>query len=374
MKTNETPNRNTVSSIEARRILAVLEDCKSRIEYALLLPTLNDFLEGREDLDEELQVAHAEFLTRQHDISSMINADGQAKQDRQLELEDETILYKDSARDLIRVMKKHSDFFAPLLQQQTDNNNSTKLISIMQDLNDMMNLTFSTPVESDQKQKRMIQEIQQRKKTSRDYINQLNTRLLSLTQEMEKKVHSKEDTLDEIKHQIQQARANEAAIQQEDVNPEEVQTQEESLKQQLAETKMELSSAQKANSDEEGKQRRTLRKEEEAIQELITKYDEEMTDLTTKILKAREDAEEKERELKELKEEYEEIEKRRAPLRHEEQGYVVKTNNANRTNQELIASTLILQAEIRKFLETAPKPTRKRTKSRKTGRRTATNR
>jgi hypothetical protein len=52
-----------VSSIEARRILAVLEDCKSRIEYALLLPTLNDFLDGRENLDEEIQVAHSEVMT-----------------------------------------------------------------------------------------------------------------------------------------------------------------------------------------------------------------------------------------------------------------------------------------------------------------------
>ena len=72
--------RNTVSSIEARRILAVLEDCRSRIEYSLLLPSLNDFLDGRENLDEEIQVAHAEFLNHQHAISSMITPDGELKQ------------------------------------------------------------------------------------------------------------------------------------------------------------------------------------------------------------------------------------------------------------------------------------------------------
>lgn len=355
-----------VSSIEARRILAVLEDCKNRIEYALLLPTLNDFLEGRESLDEEVQVAHAEFLNHQHAISSMITADGEPKPERKAELEEETELYKDCARDLIRVMKKNQEFFAPLLQQSGNMGGSAvKLTNMMKELNDMMYFTFSTPVESDEKQKRMMAEIQQRKKTSRDFIAQLNTRLAAVTQERDKKVRTKEDQLDEIKQQLQQAHANEAALAQDDIVHEEVQTQEESLKQQLAEAKQELATMQKANSEEENKQRRNLRKEEEALQTLIQQYDTDMTDLTSKIAVSSVEAEKREKELHELQTEYDNIERQRAPLKHEEQGFTERTNTANKTQQDMIAAAVKLQADIRKWLKTAPKVTRKKKGSRK---------
>ena len=355
--------RNTVSSIEARRILAVLEDCRSRIEYSLLLPSLNDFLDGRENLDEEIQVAHAEFLNHQHAISSMITPDGELKQGRsQAELDEETDLYKNCARDLVRVMKRHQDFFAPLLQQSGNTGGSAvKLLTMMKELNQMMNLTFSTPVEADQKQQRMLDEINQRKKTSREFIEQLSTRLVAVTQEKDTKVRAKEDQLDEIKQALQQARATEAALLNDDgAITEEIPSQEESLKQSLAEAKQELLGMQRQNSDDEGKQHRALRKEEEALQTLLRKYDEEMTDLTEKIKVARAEAEKREKELAELQKEYDEIEKKRTPLRDEETKQKTIANTTSKTQQDIIAAVTVLQSEIRKYLRTAPKIAKKK--------------
>jgi hypothetical protein len=182
----------------------------NRIEYALLLPTLNDFLEGRENLEEDLQLAYSDFITSQHRLSSMITSDGDLKQGRDSsELEDETNTYKNYARDLIRVMKKYRDFFAPLIQHAGDMGGSAvRLVSVMKDLNDMMDMTFSTPVESDNKQKHMLDEITQRKKKSREFIEHLSTRLLTATQDRDKKVRGREDQLDEIKQALQQALAN----------------------------------------------------------------------------------------------------------------------------------------------------------------------
>lgn len=353
--------RHTVSSIEARRILAVLDDCKTRIEYALLLPSLNDYLEGRENLDEEIQVAFTEFLNKQHDVSSSITSDGEAKQDRQVDFKEVIDLYKDCARDMVRIMKKHQDFFSPLIQQAGNaGGSSAKIITMMKELNDMMNLEFSTPVESDQKQKKMMQEIQVRKKSSREFIDQLHQRLANLNQDKDRKIRQKEDALDEIKQELQKARANEAAMQQEDVLPDEIQSQEEALKQQLNEAKTELASAQKSNSDDEQRQRKQLRREEEALQTLIQQYDTVMTDLTQKISVASVEVEKRETELSELQSVYDDIERQRAPLKHEEEGFIAKTIEANKKIQIQLAATILLQTEIRKYMKDAPKPPKKK--------------
>ena len=231
----------------------------------------------------------------------------------------------------------------------------------MKELNQMMNLTFSTPVEADQKQQRMLDEINQRKKTSREFIEQLSTRLVAVTQEKDTKVRAKEDQLDEIKQALQQARATEAALLNDDgAITEEIPSQEESLKQSLAEAKQELLGMQRQNSDDEGKQHRALRKEEEALQTLLRKYDEEMTDLTEKIKVARAEAEKREKELAELQKEYDEIEKKRTPLRDEETKQKTIANTTSKTQQDIIAAVTVLQSEIRKYLRTAPKIAKKK--------------
>jgi hypothetical protein len=57
-------------------------------------------------------------------------------------------------------MKKYRDFFAPLIQHAGDMGGSAvRLVSVMKDLNDMMDMTFSTPVDSDNKQKHILDEI-----------------------------------------------------------------------------------------------------------------------------------------------------------------------------------------------------------------------
>ncbi|OHT01815.1 hypothetical protein TRFO_07371 [Tritrichomonas foetus] len=320
-------------------------------------------MEGRDNLDEEIQVAFTEFLNRQHDVSSAITSDGEAKQDRQADLKEVVDLYKDCARDMVRVMKKHQDFFSPLIQQAGNaGGSSAKIITMMKELNDMMNLEFSTPVESDQKQKRMMQEIQLRKKSSREFIDQLHQRLANLNQDRDRKIRQREDLLDETKQQLQQARASEAAMQQEDLIPEEIQSQEEALKQQLNEAKTELSNMQKTNSDDEQRQRKALRREEEALQTLIQQYDTVMSDVTQKIAVASVEAEKRESEFSELQSQYDDIERQRAPLKHEEEGIVARTNEHNKKQQIQLAATILLQTEIRKFLKDAPKPPKKKGK------------
>jgi DNA repair exonuclease SbcCD ATPase subunit len=264
-------------------------------------------------------------------------------------------------------MRRHHEFFAPLLQQSGHlGGSAVKLVSVMKDLNDMMDMTFSTPVESDNKQRRMLEEINQRKKTSREYIEQLSTRLTAVTQERDKKVRSKEDQLDEIKQALQQARANEAAMSNDDGGlPDEVQGQEESLKQQLADAKAELAALQKANSEDEAKQLRAMRKEEEALQTLTRQYDSVMSDLTAKVKVSSVEAEKREKELNELQTVYDDLERQRAPLKHEEQNYVAATNIKNKTQQDVLAATVVMQAAIRRYLKTAPKIVRKRKSKKK---------
>lgn len=354
-----------VSSIEARRILAVLEDCRSRIEYALLLPSVNEFLEGRNDLDEEVLTTHAEFMTHQQTISSMITADGDLKQGRsQMELDEETEHYKGCARNLIRVMKARPELFAPLLQQAGNIGGSAhKLTVMMKELNEMMNLTFSTPVETDRKHKNMMNEINQRKKSSRECIDQLSAQLVNITQQKEKKVRQKEDQLDDIKQQLQQAIATEAALANEEGGlGDEVQTQEEALKQKLAEMKTALLAAQKAHAEEERKKHTEVRNLEEDLQKLLRKYDSEMSDLTEKIEKARVEADARESEYDVLKKEYDEIERQRVIPKTEEERRKGLTNAASQKRQNVIAAVTLLQGQVRKYLVDAPKIAKKKGK------------
>jgi DNA repair exonuclease SbcCD ATPase subunit len=264
-------------------------------------------------------------------------------------------------------MKRHHSFFAPLLQQTGNSGGSAvKLVSVLRDLNDMMDMTFSTPVESDNKQKQMLDEINQRKKTSRDYIEQLSNRLSYVTQERDRKVRAMEDQLDEIKQALQQARANEAALANDDgLSLDDGQSQEDALKQQLADAKTELAALQKVNSEDESKQHRAMRKEEETLQSLTRQYDSVMSDLTEKIKVARVETDLREKELKELQTVYDDLERQRAPLKHEEQNYMSATNTKNKTQQDVLAATVVIQAAIKRYLRTAPKIVKKKKSSKK---------
>lgn len=355
-----------VTSIEARRILAVLQDCQSRIDYALILPTLNDFLEGRDNVPEDVEIAHNDFLNHQRALGAVMTADGDPKPGSQQDFEEERSLYKDCARDLIRAMRNHADYFAPLLAQSTSSGGAAvKITTMMKELNDMEILTFSTPVESDQKQKRLITDITQREKTNRKTIATLKETEAATRAEKEQKQREREEQYENIKQELTQAKASESALMQDENIPEEVQTQEESLKSQLATLKEEVSKTQKKDSDDEGKQRRTLRKDEEALQALIQKYDSEMTTLVKKNEDASEAAEKIEKELHDLQAEAAAIEKVRAPIRNDEHAFIDTQLRANKLTQDMIAAAVKLQLEIRKFLKTAPKASKKGKKGKK---------
>ena len=352
----------SVSSIEARRILAVLEDCKNRAEFSLILPSLSDFLEERENVHEEIRESFSDFISHHHAFSSMIDADGQPKQQRSEELNEEKILYMNSARDMIRVMKKHSDFFSPLLSQPSISGGSAvKLLQTLKELNEMMLVTFSLPVEADEKQQKLTEEIEQRKQQNIITIRSLREREAEITRERDQKIRQKEDQLDEIKQQLVQEKASETSIQQDENLPEDNENQEK-LKISVNEKLSLLLKKQKENSEEENKQRRLLRKEEENLQSLIQQYDKEMETLTQENILAQIEAEKKEKELHELQNENETIEKNRTPLRHQEQGFVDKANQSNKLYQDTIAAAVKLQIEIRRFLKNAPKPPKRKPK------------
>ncbi|EAY13992.1 hypothetical protein TVAG_491310 [Trichomonas vaginalis G3] len=359
---------NRVSSVEARRILAVLEDTASRMEYAVILPTLNDFLEGRDNVPEDVEIAHNDFLNHQRALMSAMTNEGKPKPGSQQDFEEEGNLYRETSRDLIRAMRNHADYFAPLLAQTSSYGGSTaKLTAMMKDLNSMELLTFSTPVESDEKQKRLIQDISGRKKANRELIEQLNARDAKATHDKEQQVHDRDEQYELIKQQLTQAKATESSLMQDDIVQEEVQTQEESLKTQLNNTREDVSKTQKKNSEEEGKQRRALRKDEEAVQALIKKYDQEMTSLVKQNEEAVEAAEKIEKELHDLQAEAAQIEKIRAPMVNDEHVQSANQLKANKLSQDMIAASVKLQMEIRKFLKTAPKFSKKKGKKGKGG-------
>jgi hypothetical protein len=87
-----------------------------------------------------------------------------------------------------------------------------------------------------------------------------------------------------------------------------------------------------------------------------------MTDLTEKIKVASVEAEQREKELNELQAIYDDIEKQRAPLKHEEQNYVAQTTIKNKTQQDVLAATVVIQAAVRRYLRTAPKIVKKKKK------------
>ena len=112
-----TQNALKLTSIGGKRILAILDDLKKRIEYALLLPTINDFIQASEDIDESIQEISQILQDHQESLLEVMTTDGEPKPGSQQDFEEERNLYKDCARDLIRAMRNHADYFAPLLAQ-----------------------------------------------------------------------------------------------------------------------------------------------------------------------------------------------------------------------------------------------------------------
>jgi hypothetical protein len=71
---------------------------------------------------------------------------------------------------MVRVVQKYRDFFEPMLDG-TQSTAFSKVANMMKALCEMEEVTFSTPVESDEKQRRMVDEITQRQKSSKDFID-----------------------------------------------------------------------------------------------------------------------------------------------------------------------------------------------------------
>jgi hypothetical protein len=79
------------------------------------------------------------------------------------------------------------------------------------------------------------------------------------------------------------------------------------------------------------------------------------------------EAEQREKELHKLQTIYDELERQRAPLKHEEANYVTAANLNSKTQQDVLAATVVIEGAIWRHLRTAPKIVKK-TKSRGNGR------
>lgn len=350
-----------ISSIESRRILAVLQDTASRIDFSLILSSLEDFLEGKSDVAPEVQEAHDEFLTNQRALLSVMTADGEPKPGYQQDFEELREIYKESSRGLIRVLRIHSDYFAPLLAQSTSSGGATvKITSMFKDLNSMEVLRFSTPVEIEEKQNRLVNDIKLRKRTNKEQIDQLKIRDSKTSRERDALVREKEEEFDTIRQLLIQAKATESSLTIDETPLEDEKNSEEAIRIELGGTKEEAGKTQKTNTEDEGKMRRGLRKEEEAVQTLIQKYDSEMQSLLEQNRISKKKAEEIEADLLVLSKEVEEIMKKREPMQTDERIQSTKLLAANKLYQDMISSSVRLQLEIRRFLKTAPKATKKK--------------
>lgn len=350
-----------ISSIESRRILAVLQDTASRVEFSLILSSLDDYLDGKFDAPQEVVAAHNEFITDQKALLSVMTADGDPKPGCQQDFEELREIYKEASRSLIRVLRIHSDYFEPLLAQVTSSGGATvKMTSMFKDLNSMEVLRFSTPVEIEEKQNRLVNYIKLRKKTNKELIDQLKVRDSKTSRERDQLVREKEEQYDAVKQLLMQAKATESSLPVDDAPLEDEKNSEEAIRMKLGAKKEKAGKTQKTDNEEEGKLRRALRKEEEALQNLIQKYDTDMKSLLEQNKESKVTAENLEKELKELQKEVDAINKIRNPMKSDEGAQSQRSLAANKLYQDMISSSLRLQLEIRKFLKTAPRASKKK--------------
>lgn len=348
-----------ITSIGARRILALIDECKQRIEFALLLPTINDFIQANDEIQDFTKEFASELQAHMDELSSIMTTDGEPKPGKQQEFEEEVEVVKEYAKELVRQMSNAHELFDSLIEERDkQTNGKPKIITSLTTVYKYEEEYFSKHRKVDIERERVMNEIEQMKQINLSHIETLKKNDAKLAREKELKIRAKEEELDTIKKLLIQAKSGEVQ-QNDDQGNDELLTQEESLKAELGNIKQAVAKKQVSDTLDESAERKSIRKSEEVLQQVIEKYDTTMRDLTTKSADALTAMNKIESDLGVLKTEVAKIRQKRSPYMNDERIFIMREMNSTKKMQDMQSSVYTLQFYIRKFLLTAKKPVKK---------------
>ncbi|EAY21511.1 hypothetical protein TVAG_199500 [Trichomonas vaginalis G3] len=352
-----------VSSVGAKRILCILDECRKRVELSLLLPTIGDFIESNDEIPPIIKEYSAEFHNHKKYLMEIMTTDGYPKPGYETAFDEEVLICMELSRELSREMDNYAQLFKPIIDQRNEAVGYKP--KIVQYLDEMINLEtefFSKHVKDDKKRNRIVSEIQQMENINREHIEILKQKEISAVREKELKIRAKEEELDAIKKQLVQARSMELPLLQEDKLEDELGTHEENLRSQLGDVRIKIGSAQKKDVDHEGTNRRLVRKEEEQLQNLISKYDTEMAALEEESKNSFEKMTKLEGDVAKLRCELITLNEKRAPAIADERYFTQLHIRQSKQMYDMLQSIKTLQGCVRIFLRNAPKPKKKKQK------------
>lgn len=355
-----------ISSVGARRILCILDECRKRVEFSLLLPTIADFIDSNDEIPVIIKEYNVEFHNHQQILTSIMTTDGYPKPGFESDFEDEVMICQELSREMVREMDNYGIIFQPIVQQRNEAVGSKpKIVQYLEEMHNIESEYFSKHVKDDKKRNRIVSEIQQMEKINKEHIDILKQKDLQLNREKELKIRAKEEELDAIKKQLVQARSMEVPITTDEKQEDELVSHEENLKTELGEAKVQIGNSQKRHLDDEGVNRRLLRKDEEQLQNLITKYDTEMSALQKESNLAYQKVLKLESEVAVIRKDLAALNEKRAPAIADERFFSQQHIRQSKQMYDMLESAKILQNSIRVFLKKAPRPPTKKKKGNK---------
>ena len=362
LNTMSTTEALKITSIGAKRILTIIDDLRQRVEYALLLPTINDFIQANDEIPEKIRSLSADLQEHQNLLSDLMTTDGEPRPGKSEEFTDEVIAVKEYARYIVREMNtNHEPFDMILARRERITNGKPKIVELLIDIYQLEFQYFSKHSKEDAKRLRIKNEIEQMRPINQEHIDALKKKDTQLGREKELKIRLKEEELDRWRKLLIQAKTGEV-VTNDNNEGDELITQEESLKNEYGNVKQTAYKAQSEHMQLENDKRRSLRKSEEDLQRLISQYDSEMNRLTTESAQAYKDMTEIESKLSVLKVEMNKVREKRAPYMNDENAYSQRELNHTKVYQDMITASYTLQFYIRKYLRTAPKKPSKKPK------------
>lgn len=363
MKTMSPSDALQISSVGAKRILCILDECRKRVEYSLLLPTIYDFIASNDEIPIIIKEYAVEFHDHQQNLVSIMTSDGFPKPGYEEAFEDEVMICLELSREIVREMDNYHALFNPIVQQRVEAIGSKP--RIVQYLEEMVNIEtefFSKHVKDDKKRNRIVAEIEQMEMINKQHIDALKQKDLFLNREKETKIRAKEEELDSLKKQLVQARSMEVPAPTEEAQQEYVVSHEENLKSELGEAKVEMGKTQKLDLDDENVNRRLIRKDEEQLQNLINKYDTQMSIIGKESNAAFEKVSKLESHVAMLRTDLAQINEKRAPTLADERYWAQLCLRQSKQMYDMLDSVKTIQNYIRIFLSKAPRPVKQKKK------------
>ena len=347
-----------ITSIGARRILTIIDDLRKKMEFALLLPTANDFIQASDEVTDEIKELSAGFQEEQEILSTLMTTDGEPRPGKSEEFYEQVEHVKEYARELVKEMTIIHEPFDIIIEKRTRAVGKPKVVQILIDIKQLETQYFSKHSSEDAERNRIKSEIEQMRSINLEHIDALKKKDSQLGREKEVKIRLKEEELDHWRKMLIQAKSSEV-VQTENNETDDIVSQEETLKNEYGNVKQNSYKTQNEHMQTENDKRRALRKMEEDLQRLITQYDSEMLRLTTESAQAYKDMTEIEGKLTVLKGEMAKLREKRAPYMNDERAYCKRELDNTKTIQDMSAASYTLQFYIRRFLKTAKKPVKK---------------